>query len=193
MRLPWISLIALWVLSFGMPEAGAQQADLVQVGVARVDITPKEPVRLHGYLARKKVSAGISQKLWAKALAIGSDEQGPVVLVSVDNLGVGEAIVEDVAARLARRAKLPRDRFAVASSHTHSAPCLTGVAPNIFGKPIVAEEQAAIDRYSQGPGRQPRKGVAWLRWETESRVVLPGLKERSVSRPIGARPEAPSI
>ena len=32
--------------------------------------------------------------------AIGSDTQGPVVLVSVDNLGVGESIVEDVATRL---------------------------------------------------------------------------------------------
>ena len=41
-----------------------------------------------------------SQKLWAKALAIGSDGPEPVVLVSVDNLGVGEAVVEEVAGRL---------------------------------------------------------------------------------------------
>ena len=39
-------------------------------------------------------------------------------------------------------------RLAVASSHTHSAPCLPGVAPNIFGKPIPLEHQATIDRYA---------------------------------------------
>lgn len=125
------------------------QAGVVEVGAARVDITPSYPIRLSGYLGRTKESTGVAQRLWAKAVAIGSDEQGPVVLVSVDNLGVGEAVVEEVAGRVKKAVNLPRERFAVASSHTHSAPCLSGVAPNIFGKPIAAHEQATIDRYTR--------------------------------------------
>jgi putative membrane-bound dehydrogenase-like protein len=145
---------SLVVLLFGFlgpvnPSQGAPLADEpVEVGVARVDITPTYPVRLGGYLARNGESSTVAQRLWAKALAIGSDRQGPVVLVSVDNLGVGEAVVEEVARRLKRRASLDRARFTVASSHTHSAPCLTGVAPHIFGKTIAADEQSRIDRYT---------------------------------------------
>ncbi|MDR3621278.1 MAG: neutral/alkaline non-lysosomal ceramidase N-terminal domain-containing protein [Paludisphaera borealis] len=122
----------------------------VAVGVARVDISPDGPVRLHGYLARNAESKGTAHKIWAKALAIGSDEQKPVVLVSVDNLGVSDAIIDEVAARLAKKTGLPRERLAVGSSHAHTAPMLSGVAPNIFGKPIVADEQARIDQYTRG-------------------------------------------
>jgi putative membrane-bound dehydrogenase-like protein len=127
----------------------ASAAETVDVGAARVDITPDYPVRLSGYLGRTSPSTGVAQRIWAKALAIGSDGQGAAVLVSVDNLGVGEAVVEEVAARLKKKVNLDRKRLAVASSHTHSAPCLTGVAPNIFGKKLSDQEQAAIDRYTR--------------------------------------------
>ncbi len=93
-------------------------------------------------------SKGVQQKIWAKALAVGSDERRAVVLVSVDNLGVPAAITEELAARLKRRAGLTRERLAIGSSHTHSAPCLTNVAPNIFGKPIPADQQMRIDHYT---------------------------------------------
>ena len=129
--------------------APAARGQEMELGLARVDITPDYPVRLHGYGVRSKESVGVAQRIWAKALAIGSDAEGPRVLVSVDNLGVSDAIVEEVAGRLTSRARIPRDRFAVASSHTHSAPCLTGVAPNIFSKDIPKGEQAAIDRYTR--------------------------------------------
>ena len=71
------------------------------------------------------------------------------VLVSVDNLGVSDDIVEEVAARSKRQTGLARERLAIGSSHTHSAPCLTGVAPNIFGKPIPADQQPRIDHYTR--------------------------------------------
>jgi hypothetical protein len=127
----------------------AQDDRDVLIGAARVDITPAESIRLSGYLVRGTPSRGIEQRLWAKALAIGSDEQGAAVLVSVDNLGVSGAIVDEVAARVKQQAGLGRDRLAVGSSHTHSAPCLTGVAPNIFGKPIPVEDQVKIDAYTR--------------------------------------------
>lgn len=127
----------------------AETVGLVDVGAARVDVTPSYPIRLGGYLVRTGESAGVSQRIWAKALAIGSDEQGPAVVVAVDSLGVGANVVEEVAARLARSTKLSRERFVVASSHSHSTPCLVGVAPNIFGKKIDDREQATIARYTR--------------------------------------------
>ncbi|MDG3003442.1 neutral/alkaline non-lysosomal ceramidase N-terminal domain-containing protein [Paludisphaera mucosa] len=129
--------------------AGAGRAEEVAVGVARVDVSPSGPIRLSGYLARTTESKGIGHPIYAKALAIGSDDQKPVILVSVDNVGVSDAIVGEIAERLERKVGLPRERLALGASHTHSAPLLTGVLPNIFGKPIAADQQAKIDAYTR--------------------------------------------
>lgn len=123
----------------------------LEVGVARVDITPDYPIRLHGYLARTQESRGTAQRIWAKGLAIGSGskEGRRVVLVSVDSLGVPFEIVEEVAKRLQAKEGIPKSDFVVAASHTHSAPCLSGIAPNIFGKKISDNELATIERYTR--------------------------------------------
>ena len=44
---------------------------------------------------------------------------------------------------------IPRERFVVASSHTHSAPSVAGAAVNIFSRKLPEREQATIDRYTR--------------------------------------------
>ncbi len=119
------------------------------VGVAKVDITPDYPVRLSGYGSRRLESEGIEQRIWAKALAFGSDTEGTAVLITVDNCGVSGEIREEVARRLARKARLKNERLAIGSSHTHSAPCLKGILPNLFSQDIPPEHQEKIDRYTK--------------------------------------------
>ncbi len=119
------------------------------VGVARVDITPDEPIRLAGYGARLTESEGVAQRLWAKAVAIGSDREGAAVLVSVENCGVPASLTEEVAQRLRTRCGIARERFVVCSTHIHSGPCLSGTIPAMFGRPIPAEHQSRIDRYTR--------------------------------------------
>lgn len=129
--------------------AGRAEAAGVPIGVAQVDITPGEPVRLSGYGNRRVPADGIEQKLRAKALAIGDEKTGgPAVLITVDNLGVPATMTAEVGRRLGEKAGLAPERLAVAASHTHTAPCLTGVAPLLFGEPIPPDHQAAIDRYT---------------------------------------------
>lgn len=128
--------------------APAEPGPPLALGVARVDITPSYPIRLTGYAARTNLSTGVAQKLWAKALALGTDAEGPRVLVTVDNCGVPAAVVEEVARRLAATAKVTRANFAVASSHTHSGPMVRGFAENIFVRDLTSEEAAASDRYT---------------------------------------------
>ena len=118
-----------------------------QIGVARVDITPEYPVRLSGFGFRREESEGVTQRIWAKALAIG-DEQ-PFVLITVDNLGIPDAMVQEVSARLAKNTKVRRERLAVMATHTHTAPMLRGVAPTLFGQPIPPEHQERIDGYTR--------------------------------------------
>ena len=44
-----------------------------RVGVAAVDITPDYPVRLSGFGFRRTESEGVTQRIWAKALAFDGD------------------------------------------------------------------------------------------------------------------------
>ncbi len=148
MRIRYAIVMGLSLLVLAAAEARSH-AHEVAVGVAKVDVSPDGPIRLHGYLVRTTESKGIGNAIWAKALAIGADDQKPVVLVSVDSLGVSQEIVDEVAARLERKVGLPRERLALGASHTHSAPLLTGVAPNIFGMPIPADQQERIDKYTR--------------------------------------------
>ncbi len=140
------------MLALGLVLTRDSQADEVPevlVGAARVDITPDGPIRLSGYLVREVESRGVAQRIGAKALAIG-DGPGAALIISVDNVGVPGSIVSTLAERLMDRAGISRERIAVGSSHTHSAPCLTGAIPNLFGKPIPADQQSRIDIYSRG-------------------------------------------
>ncbi len=119
------------------------------VGVAQVDITPDYPVRLSGFGFRRTESEGVTQPIWAKALAISLDKSSPpVVLITVDNLGIPATMFDEVAKRLANQTGLERSRLAINSSHTHTAPMLRGVAPTLFSGPIPDEHWQRIDRYT---------------------------------------------
>ncbi len=117
-------------------------------GSAQVDITPDYPVRLNGFGGRRLESEGVRQRIYAKALAIQSGEQPPLVLVTVDNLGVRLGMVEEVAKYLAAAHHLPRANLALSFSHTHTAPKVIGASDNIFSEPIPPDHQQHIDRYT---------------------------------------------
>ena len=136
----FLAFIALSLCAFA--------ADL-RVGVAQVDITPAYPVRLNGFGFRRAESEGVTQKIWAKAIAFADEQNGPAILITTDNLGVSDEIVQEVANRLAPQIRLRRERLTITASHTHTAPMLRGVTPKLFGVPIPDEHQANIDRYTR--------------------------------------------
>ena len=145
--LSFASCLALAVLT-GCASAPREWRNRLLVGAAQVDLTPDYPVRLNGYGGRRLESEGVAQRIRAKALTFGTAEQQPAVLVTVDNCGVPEWIRTELLKRLARHG-IRSERFAICSSHTHSAPMLNGVLPTIFGIPIPPEHQRNIDRYTQ--------------------------------------------
>ena len=126
----------------------ADRNNVIQVGVAEVDITPDYPIRLSGYGSRRTESDGIIQQIWAKALAIGSDADDPVVLVTVENCGLPDELTEEVSDRIKEKTGISRAHFAACFTHTHSAPCLTNAAPFLFSSDIPPEHQKTIDRYT---------------------------------------------
>lgn len=93
-----------------------------QAGVARVDITPSQPIWMGGYAARTHVSEGVRQHIFVKALAL-KDETGAVtVLVTSDLLGFPGEVSAPIFSRVQQQFGLPRERVVLNSSHTHSAP-----------------------------------------------------------------------
>ncbi|HEX5221902.1 MAG TPA: neutral/alkaline non-lysosomal ceramidase N-terminal domain-containing protein, partial [Verrucomicrobiae bacterium] len=125
------------------------RADTLNVGIAEVDITPDYPVRLSGFGSRRTESEGVTQKIYAEALAFEDKQQGPAIIITVDNLGVSDEITSEIAARLAKSVGLKRERLAISATHTHTAPMLKNVCPTLFGNPIPPEHQAHIDQYTR--------------------------------------------
>jgi len=186
----WLLALLTACPAFTAGTALAEEAPLVRAGVARIDVTPDEPVMLNGYGNRTEEYENVSGPLWAKALALGTDRDGPAVLVTVDNCAVPASVVEQVASRLHAHAGVARSRFVVCSSHTHSAPCLTGAIPYIFGSDISRDRQVRIDRYTarltdalekvslEAIADQRRRRVAWtvgtVRFAINRRVIRAG-------------------
>nr|MBA3482675.1 neutral/alkaline non-lysosomal ceramidase N-terminal domain-containing protein [Pirellulales bacterium] len=142
---PLLALLAARVSGAETPATDAQYL----VGVAKVDVTPAYPVRLNGFGNRRDESEGITQRIWAKALAIGSDEEKPVILITLDNLGIRMPMADEVAARLAKKAGIERARVAIAFSHSHTTPKVVGACDTIFSSPIPPEHQAHVEQYTR--------------------------------------------
>ncbi len=100
----------------------------LQAGVGRANITPKNPIWLSGYAARKRPSDGVLQDIWAKSLVIEDSSSGRMVLITTDLVGLPHELFEEVATRLTIKYGLERSQILLNASHTHSGPV---VWPNL--------------------------------------------------------------
>lgn len=126
----------------------ARDSATYDVGVSSIDITPDYPIRLNGFGGRREESEGVSQRIYARAIAISQTNDPPLVLVAVDSLGVRIGMVDEVARRLEERFDVPRQQFAVTFTHSHCTPKVNGSSDNIFSQPIPPDHQKHIDRYT---------------------------------------------
>ncbi|MCG6158128.1 neutral/alkaline non-lysosomal ceramidase N-terminal domain-containing protein [Rubinisphaera margarita] len=149
MRVFWLLLI-LAVCGVPLAFCQAEDARTFPVGIARVDITPEYPVPLSGYAARgSRLFDRVEQRLWARGIAVLDPQGRPRVLITVDSCGVPAAVTKQVVAKLNAEHGTTAADLVVCSTHTHSAPMLTGVLPNLFTKDLTSDEQAVIARYTQ--------------------------------------------
>jgi hypothetical protein len=112
----------------GVLTAVTVQAEF-RAGVAKLDITPTEPIWMSGYAGRKQPSQGVTQRLWAKALAVEDGRRGKAVIVTSDLIGLPRNVSDIVAARVLKEYGVDRARLLLNSSHTHAGPV---VRPNLM-------------------------------------------------------------
>ena len=142
------STIALLALVFAT--AATRETNTIPVGVATIDTTPTEPIRLSGYGSRSAPSEGVEQKLHAKALAIGADtEDEPLsVFITIDAIGIPAWITKEVAGRLEKKEGVARGQFVIAASHTHTGPSIRDMIPFMLPTGFSDSEKSAVDNYS---------------------------------------------
>ena len=136
----WCSL--MWAVS------GVVAADEIKVGFGKVDVTPQKALRLSGYGNRTTVSEGVEQKLYARAMVIAVGDQR-FVLANADTIGFPASVTAKIAQQLAEKLKVPRERFVLCSTHSHTAPQLSGGIWNIFSEPMTEEQTRNMDQYTQ--------------------------------------------
>lgn len=142
--------IVLVVVLIEASDAFAAESPSHDVGFAKVDITPGYNMRLSGFAARQQESVGVREPIFARAMAIRSQVGGePVVLVTVESIGVPMFVRDEVASRLHGKRQIANERFALCSTHSHTTPALDKVLPTLFGAPVPAEEQQRIARYTR--------------------------------------------
>lgn len=124
--------------------SAAEITPLGVAGNAAVDITPTEPVRLNGFGGRRLESAGIRQRLFARALAFGDTPENTTIILTVDTLGIPDDLAERVWQKIHRQIGIKRENLALCATHTHSGPMIVGCANTLFGTAIPDDQWSRI-------------------------------------------------
>lgn len=141
------------------------------IGAAKMDITPVTPIRMAGYGGRMKESEGVADRIFARALVIGGSrkftkdefawkktsefmgsgqglllEPDMSIVVAVENCGVPDTLTNRLCEELARRFGVARQRIAVCSTHSHSAPWLREFSP-LHISDVTPEQDKRLAQY----------------------------------------------
>jgi len=102
--------------------------DELQIGIAKVDVTPSGAVPMAGYVARVGHSLGVHDPLWARCFLFHHGRaRGALVVLEV--VGVHEHWAAEAQRRVAAAADVPPEKVVVACTHTHSGPAGLNVPP----------------------------------------------------------------
>ena len=117
-----------------------------KAGVASMVITPGQPMWMAGYAARTHPSVGTMHDLWAKVLVLEDENGEQAVLITTDLLEFPKDLSDNIRDRLKSQYNLSRAQIILSSSHTHSAPVLSGALYDIY--PLDPDQKEKIDQYS---------------------------------------------
>ncbi|MCC6734301.1 MAG: neutral/alkaline non-lysosomal ceramidase N-terminal domain-containing protein, partial [Candidatus Omnitrophica bacterium] len=140
----------LIVLSAGLALAGgaafADSVEAIQVGMARIDITPPIDMKatLGGYGERmSRPASGVHDRLFAKALVVNSADK-KFALVTLDALGLPPAVKPAVLEKLAGDG-WKEEEILLLPSHSHTSIEMNAINPkNVFPIPNLGIYQPAL-------------------------------------------------
>ena len=95
---------------------------MIKLGFAKKDITPDFPVPLAGYYVPNRISQGIHDKLYVRALYFDCPKQEPLIIIQLDLLGLDKQCLNTIYSRLEEcfSGSLNKKNILVCATHTHS-------------------------------------------------------------------------
>ena len=120
-----------------------------KAGLAKITITPREPLWIGGFGARTKPSEGVLNELYAKALALEDRSGKRAVLVTTDIAGFPAVVAKRIADQAVKQYRLSRDRLILNSSHTHSGPLLANPLQIWHVGKLSAEQWRDVEEYTR--------------------------------------------
>jgi hypothetical protein len=124
---------------FGLLALAALAADTgtLQVGAARVDITPPDDAALpmSGYSGRKQGFQGIHDRIYARAIVL-HDGTSYAAIVTWELIGAPNALWAQVSQRVAQETGIAPEFLMLAAVHDHSAPSPAGMYGNADPKSV---------------------------------------------------------
>lgn len=127
-------------------------------GAAAVDITPEAGIWLDGWGARKHASTAVSQRLFAKALALDDRAGGRAVVVTTDLLGFSPTMTEALVAWAASEHGISRSHLILNASHNHSGPVVEDVLPLYFA--LSEEHTEKVRQYTAALETMVRSAIS---------------------------------
>ncbi len=101
-----------------------ENKDFLQAGIAKIDITPKKPVRMAGYAARKGLSKDVHDPLSARIVVFKNNDKR-LVLASSDLIGFYGGTAEYMRKAILGEFQLEPSELFLSAIHTHAGPSLT--------------------------------------------------------------------
>lgn len=126
--------------------------DTWKAGVARIDITPEEPMWMAGYGSRTSPSEGVLHSIWIKALALEDASGHRSVLVTADLLGWPKDLSDLIRKEAEEKFGLSKSQIILNSSHTHTGPVLNGALLDIY--PLEEADLVIIKKYTKALGEK---------------------------------------
>jgi hypothetical protein len=118
--------VVLFICLFSIEKTSKSQekGGVLRVGIAKVDITPDNPVRLYGYSSRKDLSEGVHDPLYARAVVFENNGKR-VVLVSSDLGSYGGEAFSSIQKSILDKFNLKESELFLSAIHSHSTPILS--------------------------------------------------------------------
>jgi Neutral/alkaline non-lysosomal ceramidase, N-terminal len=125
---PFRAVLLTFVLFFS---ARAAKSGTLQVGAAKVDITPAADAALpmSGYADRSEGFKGIHDHIYARAIVL-SDGSKTAAVVAWELIGIPDKVWEELSQRIATETGIPVDYLLLAAVHDHAAPSPYGMYGN---------------------------------------------------------------
>lgn len=130
----------LAVMVFLMTSSGVR-ADW-RAAAHRINISPKQPMWMGGYSARKGPGSGKTTELYAKVLVLEDRREKRLAIVTLDLIGVPRSLRLALEKRVRAEHDLGVDELMINASHSHSGPMIRLIPGFKPGQPA----RASFDR-----------------------------------------------